>query len=338
MSTFIDRLNSFADMWTGLAWAIIWQSTLVAIAVAAICLVWKHSSPGVRYWLWQIVAIKLLLMPFWTWAIPLSVPFVPTDDEPSANIAPPLAIDTEVQLPTDDETTVAERPSLVMVETPLRQSIAQPPAPTPLPERSGLERMTWRTYLFAAWLIVVVWQIVRLVRQNRNLKRLLRDAMTNAVDPRCASLLKECAAELNLPRGPGLRFTEVECSPFVCGIAAPVLVMPRSLCARLNDTQLRQVLLHELAHIARRDLIWGWLPEFARLVYFFHPIAHWTSARIRLERELACDQVAMTHTGRPAADYAATLVHVVTHASQPTALQAAVTSLGLDGGSTKKKP
>lgn len=338
MSTVIDRLNSLAETWTGLAWAIVWQSTLLALAVAAICFVWKRSSPGVRYWLWQIVAIKLLLMPFWTWAIPLPAPFVPTPVEPPVTIAPPLIVDTEPATATDDDVIATEPPAITMIETPRPPVISEPPATPPVTERNGLERVTWRTWLFAVWLAAVVWQIARLVRQHRNLKKLLRDAMTNAVDARCASLLRECAAELNLRRVPGLQFTEVECSPFVCGMTAPVLVMPESLCARLDDTQLRQVLLHELAHVSRRDLVWGWLPELARLVYFFHPIAHWASARIRLERELACDQIAMTYTNRPAADYAATLVHVVTHASQPHVLKAAVTSLGLDGGSTNKEP
>ena len=47
---------------------------------------------------------------------------------------------------------------------------------------------------------------------------------------------------------------------------------------------------------------------------FFHPVAHWACARIRLERELACDQLAMALSGGNAADYALVLVQVVSHA------------------------
>ena len=68
------------------------------------------------------------------------------------------------------------------------------------------------------------------------------------------------------------------------------------------------------------------------MLYFFHPIAHWVSYRIRLERELACDQLAMAVSGKNAADYADTLVRVVSHTSQPSLLQAAVAgSAGLNG-------
>src|SRR5581483_11936553 len=91
----------------------------------------------------------------------------------------------------------------------------------------------------------------------------------------------------------------------------PALVLPRATAAALTPEQLRLVLLHELAHVRRRDLLWGWLPEVARVVWWFHPVAWWVAARVRLERELACDQAALAHGGGSAADYAETLVRVV---------------------------
>jgi beta-lactamase regulating signal transducer with metallopeptidase domain len=97
----------------------------------------------------------------------------------------------------------------------------------------------------------------------------------------------------------------------VCGLWRRTLVLPHDLLAALTPDQLRQVLLHELAHIRRGDLLWGWLPEIARMVWFFHPVSYWVGSRIRLERELACDQLAMALSGQNAATYAETLVRVV---------------------------
>src|SRR6266851_976413 len=137
----------------------------------------------------------------------------------------------------------------------------------------------------------------------------------------------------NLRRVPILLTTESDCSPFVCGLWRPRLIVPRRLLTELSPEQLEQVFLHELAHIRRGDLLWGWLAELARLFWFFHPVAHWASTHIGLERELACDQLAMALGRRSAADYALVLVEVVSHASQPHALKvAAASSLALDGG------
>jgi beta-lactamase regulating signal transducer with metallopeptidase domain len=118
-----------------------------------------------------------------------------------------------------------------------------------------------------------------------------------------------------------VRLIDDSTSPLVCGVFRPVLVLPATLFAALDEAACRQVLLHELAHVQRRDLLLGWIPEIARALYFFNPVAHWLCSRIRLERELACDQIAMALGGKDVGEYALTLVQVVSHASMPAALQ-----------------
>jgi bla regulator protein blaR1 len=107
--------------------------------------------------------------------------------------------------------------------------------------------------------------------------------------------------------------------------------------AALSRPEQRQVLLHELAHLKRWDLIWGWPVEIAKTVYFFNPLVYWVAAQLRLERELACDQLAMARSGHSAADYARTLVQVVSHASEPAAPQIAAISAGLAGSQPAPK-
>lgn len=111
------------------------------------------------------------------------------------------------------------------------------------------------------------------------------------------------------------------------------LVFPRDLIAQLDPSELRQVLAHELAHLKRRDLLWGWISELARVLYFFHPAMLWAAYQVRLERELACDAVAMQTSGRTAAQYAETLVRVLSAASTPAAFRTAAASL--DGGESR---
>ena len=106
--------------------------------------------------------------------------------------------------------------------------------------------------------------------------------------------------------------------------------------ARLDQARRRQVVLHELAHIKRRDLAWGWPVEIARIVYFFHPLVYWVAYQLGLERELACDQLAMARSGHPPADYAQTLVQVISHTSESAAIQAAIAA-GLTGSQPPSK-
>jgi beta-lactamase regulating signal transducer with metallopeptidase domain len=140
-----------------------------------------------------------------------------------------------------------------------------------------------------------------------------------------------CAEQLRLKTGPRTLITDVEVSPFICGMRRPTLVLPESLATKTDQSRLRQIILHELAHVRRHDLFWCWLTHAMRMAYWFHPVAYWVAFREELERELACDQLAMTHSGASAADYAQTLVEAASRAAQPAVLRASAAA-HLDGG------
>jgi beta-lactamase regulating signal transducer with metallopeptidase domain len=178
----------------------------------------------------------------------------------------------------------------------------------------GLSQLTWPSWLLVMWLAVVIWQVVRLGYQRYQLGQWLRQAQ-GSHDESLNRMLQDSARRLGLRRVPEIRFTDCECSPFVCGVWRPIVVLPGSLVTTLAAGQLRQVLLHELAHVKRNDLVWGWLPAIACVVYWFHPVAHWVACCNQFERELACDQLAIALSGQGAAGYANTLIEVASHAS-----------------------
>lgn len=317
MRVFIESLNAAAPVWVDRIWGVVWQSTILIVIVAIIAsLFLRHSSPAIRYWVWQVLAIKILLMPFWTYAIPL----------PRFAAKPPSELVAEI-----DPIAMPESTNPIAVESPPDRRLpivgdGQPSNDTALV--ADVPRVTWPSWLLIGWGFVVIAQLTRLVRQRSRLGRLLRQAVP--ADDALAEKVQEAAARLGLKRVPKAVLTESDCSPFVCGIRRAVIVLPKKLAGSLNPTELSHVLLHELAHVRRRDLAWGWVGELARVVYFFHPVVHWLCYRIRLERELACDQMAMAHSGGDAGQYAATLVRVVSHSSEPSVFKTATTA-GLVG-------
>ena len=316
MTSLIPTVNQWSQAWTGLMWAVLWQSTLLIGLVALIAMLLRRSSPGVRYWLWQIVAIKLLLMPFWTAVIPLPSwvgGVLPSN--PAATEAPEHVADGPM-----DVTGVPLSP---LPDMPQRSAL-------PAPESPGwkLADVTWQSWLLAGWLLIVLWQVVRLLWQRLRLGRLLRRSAP--ADPELAAMVRDLAAELGLRAKPVAALVDADCPMFVCGLRRPVLALPAGLAASLNRDRLRQALFHELAHVKRLDLLWAWTIEFARIVYFFHPLVYWVGYRLRLERELACDQLAMALSGGSPAEYADTLIEVVSHTPQAV-------SAGLDGKTTSPR-
>ena len=112
----------------------------------------------------------------------------------------------------------------------------------------------------------------------------------------------------------------------VCGLRRATLVLPASLVEEIDRPALRQIVLHELAHLQRRDLLTVWVIHVMRTVYWFNPVAHWVAYRAGLERELACDRLAMVYGGVSAATYAHTLIDAAGRKSQPLVLNAAGTA------------
>ncbi len=100
---------------------------------------------------------------------------------------------------------------------------------------------------------------------------------------------------------------------FSAEVAQPVTFFSRiilpSEAANWDDARLRAVLLHDGAHVARRDTLLGIIGDLVCAVYWFHPLAWLTARRARLERERACDDAVLAHGVAPV-DYAAALVDV----------------------------
>lgn len=301
MPAILDSLNRLSATWLSLMGAILWQSTLLVAVVTLIALVLRRASPGVRYWLWQIVTIKLLLMPFWVLAVPL--PFAawwtssPAPEAPPGPTVAPPSIHVDLQPPPTAGPPPIREPS-------------SPPAPP-----SIFSLISWSTWLLVAWAGVVTWKVVRIVRQRLGLSGLLR--LTVPAEGDLPERVRGLAHRLGLRRQPDVVLVDNPGLLFVCGLWEPRLVVPRSLPGSLRAEEMEQVILHELAHLRRGDLYWGWTIELARIVYFFHPIVYWVGYCLHLERELACDQVAMAVSGHAAGDYAQTLVRVASHAAEP---------------------
>lgn len=92
-------------------------------------------------------------------------------------------------------------------------------------------------------------------------------------------------------RLPEVRESVEVSSPTIVGAAAPVLLLPARFWAHGRE-EIRAALLHELAHVKRRDFLSNALCELAGVPVFWHPVTHWVQARVRRTREMICDQMA----------------------------------------------
>lgn len=90
-------------------------------------------------------------------------------------------------------------------------------------------------------------------------------------------------------------------NPLTIGHLKPLILVPAGFFMMLSPEQAEAVLLHEIAHIKRNDYLFNLIQTFIALVLFYHPAAWFLSKCIDTERENACDDFALGHTGNPQA-------------------------------------
>jgi len=95
--------------------------------------------------------------------------------------------------------------------------------------------------------------------------------------------------------------------PTAIGFFRPMILLPDWLIDELSSADLKTILLHELAHLRRRDDWTNLVQKLLRALFFFHPAVWWIERRLSLEREIACDELVLEQTGNARA-YAECLV------------------------------
>jgi beta-lactamase regulating signal transducer with metallopeptidase domain len=165
---------------------------------------------------------------------------------------------------------------------------------------------SWALYLFAAWAAGATFLLLRLAVGLWHLHR-LRSRCTQA---EASSLVPETAALLRSPRHGGpvtlCLSTEVT-APAVVGFFRPVIAFPTWLLPQLSTAELEIILLHEMAHLRRRDQWTNLFQKLLKALFFFHPAVWWIENRLTLEREMACDDMVLAHRASPRA-YASVLI------------------------------
>lgn len=129
--------------------------------------------------------------------------------------------------------------------------------------------------------------------------------------PRVSALFDRCLAESGLKRNVALRVSDEFEVPVLIAAGRPTVVIPSWCILELSSAELRQVLLHELAHYARRDHLTVYLVQFSRFFFFFHPAVWYAAHRAGIEAERACDADVVRVSRQPEC-YASTLLKVAT--------------------------
>ena len=148
--------------------------------------------------------------------------------------------------------------------------------------------------LVLVWSIFFLLHCLRLITGLAAINR-LRHNKTHPVNIEWMSKIKYLQLLIGIRRSVTLLQSELVKVPTALGFLKPVILLPLGMLAHLPPEQVETILLHELAHIRRKDYLINLLQHVAEAIFFFNPAMRWVSSLIRQEREACCDDIVIAN-------------------------------------------
>ncbi|MCP4246804.1 MAG: M56 family metallopeptidase [bacterium] len=297
----------YALSWATLTWLAeaVLHGTVLAVVTLLVCLPLRRSRRSA--WeaaLWLIVLIKFL------------VPVGPQSSLSLANAVERIAGQSPTQNGDHFErgqtaairkAAFADRYDAADLPAPVAPTVADglnarlSPGSSVLPQtRSRI----WTPLIAGLYLVAAALLVGLRVRAYRKL--LFRCRTLQPAGTPTRMLVGKVCRRLGMRRAPSVRVDDEFSAPFVLGLFRPGLVVPRYLLGQ--PAELETVLVHEMAHLRRCDLLVHHLQGLAATLLFFWPVVAWVNRRLDLARECACDAWALHHGRLSAGQYARCLL------------------------------
>jgi len=246
---------------------VLWQGTLVALALSAILAAIDQRAARLRYALSALALASMLVLPLVTAFS--GGPFIgPTASGP---------------------------PTAHLAGFDAGGSMAAGPAAS-LMSRFVDGVTAWAPRLVPVWLCGLLFLTIRMFASWVAARVLTRTGLIDVSEPdlrRFLALKRRCG----VAREVVFRLSRRAEVPAVIGYFRPVLLLPISALSGMTVQQIDAVLAHELAHIRRHDYLVNAAQQLVEILLFFHPAVWWVSSQMRREREHCCDDLAVLACG-----------------------------------------
>ncbi len=312
----------------GLLLSVAVKATLL-LALAAVldrAVLRRRASADARHLVWIFAIGTLLLLPVLAWATP--------DWGPRLSVGAAETMEAAFPAPTEVPAEAAARSDDAAVGQSAPIQAAAPASstePAPAPAEGGARDAVASSLasvlvplMLAAYLAGVLLLLLKVVVEQSAVVRLSRSA-TPIRDGGWGALLHSIGESLGVRRRVDLLRHAGPTIPLTWGVIRPAVLLPAD-ADEWTESRRRAVLLHEMAHIRRHDCLTQTLAAVACALYWPHPGVWWAAARLRAERELACDDQALAHGVRPR-EYAGHLLELARGRQAPRALSTLVVSM-----------
>jgi|GEM_PF-4986319 len=270
-----------------LGWALfhsLWQSLLIFISWKILNEIFPKMSPKIRYGLGFLFLASMFLL-FWSGIY--------------------------------KEYSTREKPLLAKSEKIFRTNKL---SNLPLIRMERVSRIThfWESNTiqagFSIWgfiyILCLIWMAIRLFQNLVQIHYLKNPKNLFEPEKDLIQLYEKLKKRIPFPSGAKLFLSGSITSPITFGHLKPFILFPLGICTKLTLSQMEGLLIHEMAHIIRRDYLFNFLQGLVETFLFFNPFVWILNREIRSEREKCCDDWVSDYYSGSSIVYAQTLLHL----------------------------
>ena len=279
---------------------------------------WRSASAAARHLIWTVAVVTALILPALGVAIQrmnaprIEIPSWSQSVTPTFTAVPPSLVTDEPSV-VESLAAMQMTPSATIDQSPAISEITSQAsgaidvAPIDIAPASRPNAPDFRAILFPLWLSGVLLSLLPLALARIRVFHLARKSIP-VTDGRWIDIMRSTPAIARFAGRVRVLENRDAGMPMTWGIARATLLVP-SGADHWPDWRCREILLHELAHVERRDCLTQLVAQITCALYWFNPLTWVASHRMRVERELACDD-RVINAGARASDYASNLLNV----------------------------
>ncbi|MDI1255258.1 MAG: M56 family metallopeptidase [Flavobacterium sp.] len=245
----------------------LWQGIVLAVCAGLVILVTKKSVAALRYNLLSALFVIFLF----TVGLTFNYEFTPSNIDTITRINIPI----------------------------LHEQINSEFAPTDAADFSNIAINFFNNnanFIVMLWLIVFAFKLFGIFNAFGNVYR-IRNYKTFQPSQYWKNKISDLALLMQIKKPIVLLESALVKIPSVTGFFRPIICVPIGMFSNLPHDQVEAILLHELAHVRRKDYIINLLQHLAEIIFFFNPGLLWISSLIKDERENCCDDIALQIIG-----------------------------------------
>lgn len=271
------------------------SGSLLILAVLAAERLWRNRiSRQWQYYIWLLVICRLLL-PFGPETSLLGRPYQALERAVTTSLPP------QSTLPTLGDASVPAAAPEQNSEHADAPADALPPA-HPLQEVTPL----LVNHIWVLWLAAALGLLLRKITMYQSFMRYIRAGWAPVSDTELLDRLSIAAERAGVQRPVELYVHPLISSPLLAGFFHPCIVLPS---AELPEKDFQYIVLHELIHCRRGDLLYKWLVQVTVCLHWFNPLVHLMGREIARACEFSCDEAVLTEMGADRAqEYGRTLL------------------------------